>query len=153
MFEQFNITVTIDDDGLKLKGDERLRQILIRLLRVPSELAVNQPSSLSAFRQEGGLGISERELIAQKKPSGHHQIVAVLAFSLRESGVAEFTADDMRRAYTRAHQRPPKVMAQALRDAKNKYELLEPGSQKNAFRLSPHGERTVVFDLPAVSRE
>lgn len=149
MIEQFNITVTVEDDGLKLTGDDRLREILIRLLQAPSEQVADQPSTLSAFRQQGPLGISERDLIAQKKPRGHHQIVAVLALALRESGAEEFTADEMRRAYTRAHQRQPKVMAQALRDAKNKHELLETGSKKNTFRLSSHGERTVVFDLPA----
>jgi hypothetical protein len=74
--------------------------------------------------------------------------VAVLAFSLIERGISEFTPEDIRKAYIRANVRPPKVVAQALRDAKNKYDFVEAGIAKGTFRLSAHGERVVRFDLP-----
>jgi hypothetical protein len=90
---------------------------------------------------------SERELIAAKQPRGHHEIVAVLAFSLTESGQDEFGEEEIKRAYIRAGVRPPKVVAQALRDAKNAHDFLE-SAGRGRYRLSPHGDRTVRFDLP-----
>jgi hypothetical protein len=90
---------------------------------------------------------SERDLIVAKQPRGHHEIVAVLAFSLTESGQEEFGEDEIRRAYVRAGVRPPKVVAQALRDAKNAHDFLE-SAGRGRYRLSSHGDRTVRFDLP-----
>lgn len=101
--------------------------------------------------QAGGaelLSSSERELIATKSPRGHHEIIAVLAFCLAEAGIAEFGEEDVKRAYIRAGVRPPKVLGQALRDAKNKFDYIEVGSKRGTYRLSAHGERTVRFDLP-----
>jgi hypothetical protein len=92
--------------------------------------------------------LSERALVAQKRPHGHVETVAVLAFALTESGVPEFTEDDMKRAYIRAGVRPPKVVGQALRDAKNVADYLERGAKRGSYRLSNHGDRTVRFDLP-----
>jgi hypothetical protein len=48
----------------------------------------------------------------------------------------------------RANVRPPKVISQALRDAKNSFDYLEPASKRGHFKLSHHGDRTVRFDLP-----
>ncbi len=90
----------------------------------------------------------ERELIAEKQPKGHHEIVAVLAFGLTEAGTREFTGEDIRRAYIRAGVRPPKVVAQSLRDAKNKYDYLELAGRRGKYRLTNHGDRVVRFDLP-----
>ena len=92
--------------------------------------------------------ISERELIQDKQPKGHLETVVVLAFALSQAGIAEFTEDEIRRAYLRAGVRPPKVVGQALRDAKNRLDYIELGSRKGTYRLSPHGDRTVRFDLP-----
>jgi len=91
---------------------------------------------------------SLRQLCESKKPSGHAEIVAVLAFGLGEAGSEEFTAADVRRAYIQAGIRPPKVVAQALRDAKNKQDYIDTGKKRGTYRLSPHGDRTVRFDLP-----
>jgi len=90
----------------------------------------------------------ERELAEAKRPSGHLETVAVLAFALAQSGIEEFTEAEMRRAYLRAGIRPPKVVAQALRDAKNRMDYIEPGHKRGTYRLSQHGDRTVRFDLP-----
>ncbi len=76
-------------------------------------------------------------------------MVAVLAFGLAESGSVEFSESDMRRAYIQAGARPPKVVAQALRDAKNKQDYLESGKKRGTYKLSSHGDRTVRFDLPS----
>ena len=91
---------------------------------------------------------SERDLIREKRPANHIETVAVLAFGLTLNGKDEFTDEDIRKAYIRAGVRPPKVVAQALRDAKNRADFLEPGSKKGTYKLSPHGDRTVRFDLP-----
>jgi hypothetical protein len=92
--------------------------------------------------------MSERELVRAKKPASHPETVAVLAFALAESGLKEFTADDIKRAYLRADVRPPKVAAQAIRDAKNNFDYVEPAGATGMYRLTSHGERTVRFDLP-----
>lgn len=76
------------------------------------------------------------------------ETVAVLAFGLTVNGKEEFTDEDIRKAYIRAGVRPPKVVSQAIRDAKNRGDFIEPGSKRGTFRLSPHGDRTVRFDLP-----
>ena len=86
-------------------------------------------------------------MITAKKPKGHHEIVAVLAFCLTEAGQADFGEDEIRRAYIRADVRPPKVISQALRDAKNAHDFLE-SAGRGRYRLSAHGDRTVRFDLP-----
>jgi hypothetical protein len=76
------------------------------------------------------------------------ETVAVLGFALTQAGIQEFTAEDIRRAYLRAGIRPPKVVAQALRDAKNRMDYIEFGGRRGLYSLSAHGDRTVRFDLP-----
>jgi hypothetical protein len=72
----------------------------------------------------------------------------VLGFCLAENEHGEFTEADIKKGYIRAGVRPPKVISQALRDARNKFDLIEAGTKKGTYRLSAHGERTVRFDLP-----
>jgi hypothetical protein len=95
--------------------------------------------------------VSERDFIQAKRPRGHSELIAVFAFFLTEGGQREFTDDDIRRAYIRAGIRPPKVVAQAIRDAKNRYEYVEPERGRGKYRLTAHGDRTMRFDLPAPS--
>jgi hypothetical protein len=91
---------------------------------------------------------TEKQLVAEKRPRGHHEIVTVLAFALTESGTKEFTDEDIRRAYLRAGVRPPKYVSQALRDAKNKFDYITTGSKRGTYRLSNHGDSLIRFDLP-----
>jgi hypothetical protein len=42
------------------------------------------------------------DLVAAKRPHGHHEIVAVLAFALTEAGTREFTEDDFCLTYIRS---------------------------------------------------
>jgi hypothetical protein len=86
--------------------------------------------------------------VLAKKPDGHSETIAVLAFALAESGNAEFSEEDMRKAYIRAGVRPPKVVGQAIRDAKRLNDFVDYGSQRGRYKLSNHGDRTVRFDLP-----
>jgi hypothetical protein len=95
----------------------------------------------------GNSGVRERDLIETKKPKNHPETVAVLAFALAENGTDEFTDEDIHRAYIRGGVRPPKVISQAIRDAKNNYDFIEV-TQRGHYRLSTHGDRTVRFDLP-----
>jgi hypothetical protein len=147
MTKQFQVAVTLDGHRLIIDFPEALAAAFEGISK---STGIRKMAPVAArSKADAGASVSEREFIAQKEPHGHGEIVAVLAFCLRESGISEFTAEDMRRAYIRAGVRPPKVVAQALRDAKNKYDLIESGSKRSSFRLSPHGERTVLFDLPA----
>lgn len=91
---------------------------------------------------------NEQQLIAEKQPRGHSETIAVLAFALAEAGTTEFTEEDMKRAYIRARVRPPKVVGQAIRDAKGGFDYIEYGKTRGTYRLSNHGERVVRFDMP-----
>jgi hypothetical protein len=123
---------------------------------VDAQVAKYAAQRVSNTQEKLGTGtqdapVSEQQLVDRKQPSGHIETVAVLAFALTQAGTDEFTEDDIRRAYIRAGVRPPKVVAQALRDAKNRADFIELGSTKGTYRLSPHGDRTVRFDLPRKS--
>jgi hypothetical protein len=143
--EKIEVKVTIEDKQWTIEGPaDFVRAEAQRLTNMfASSVAVG-----TSAQTEGGIAASERELIALKKPSNHAETVAVLAYVLTKTGQPEFTAPDLRRAYARAGVRPPKVMDQSLRDAKNINDYLERGSVRGTFRLSPHGARTVEFDLP-----
>lgn len=91
---------------------------------------------------------NEREFVALKAPKGHSETATVLGFWLVTQGAREFSEDDVRRAYVRAGVRPPKVVSQALRDAKRLLDSIEQGSKRGMYRLTPHGDRIVRFDLP-----
>ena len=103
------------------------------------------------IKQNDYSGSSAADMIREKRPKGHHETVAVLAFHLFEQGIEEFTEDEIRRAYIQARVRPPKVVGQALRDAKNKYDYILLGKKRGSYKLSHHGDRTVRFDLPRAS--
>jgi hypothetical protein len=92
--------------------------------------------------------INEAAFLAEKMPSDHMEKIAVLAVKMKQSGKAEFTGDDMRRAYLRAGIKPPKVMGQALVDAKRHRDFIEPTTVKGVYRLTDHGADYVTFDLP-----
>jgi hypothetical protein len=112
--------------------------------RLTGALISNEPRRM----ENGPQGSEEKQLVAEKRPRGHHEIVTVLAFSLTESGIKEFSEEDVRRAYIRAGIRPPKHVAQALRDAKSKFDYIEAGTKRGLYRLSNNGDRAVRFDLP-----
>jgi hypothetical protein len=146
MEKTITVTVTIDDRRITLEGPEEFVRAEVRRFASTGD---EEAKDASVKASERAL-INERDLIAQKRPRNHTETVATLAFCLAENGQAEFTEADMKRAYLRAAVRPPKVISQALRDARNKFDLIEAGTKKGTYRLSPHGDRTVRFDLPAV---
>jgi hypothetical protein len=86
--------------------------------------------------------------VAEKMPSDHSEKIVVLAVRLKETGKSEFNGDDMRRAYLRAGIKPPKVMSQALVDAKRHKDFIEPTSLRGTYKLTNHGEDFVRFELP-----
>jgi len=147
MTRRTKVTLTIGDRTITLEGPEDfVRAEVERLVGAPV-VSSGDPKERVVSSTTGTV-MSERELLDQKLPAGHSETVAVLAFALREAGVGEFTEEEMRRAYLRSRVRPPKVVGQAIRDAKNKFEYIEAGGSKGTYRLSAHGERTVLFDLP-----
>lgn len=91
---------------------------------------------------------NEAQFVEQKKPRGHHEKVAVLAFWLTQAGQSEFTKDDVRKAYIRAGIRQPKAVQQAIRDAKNKFGYVDAGKARGKYSLTSHGADFVRFDLP-----
>jgi len=136
-------TVAFGEGTITFEGSESFVQDQVAKLSSHREQAIGTETN-----SQGQTHVSERDLIRAKQPTGHPETVAVLAFALARDGVDEFDDELMRRAYARANVRPPKVMAQALRDAKNRFDFLESASKKGFFKLSPHGDRTVRFDLP-----
>jgi hypothetical protein len=145
----YRATIEIDDKKVTFEGPREF--VEAQVLKITGTLPSKQTIQMLADAGEKPLPpeqLSERALVQTKQPKGHPETVAVLAFALTQSGVEEFTEGEMRRAYIRAGVRPPKVVAQALRDAKNRFDYIQPGKRKGSYRLSPHGDRTIRFDLP-----
>ncbi|WP_128912098.1 hypothetical protein [Granulicella sibirica] len=143
MENQCKATVIIGETTVTFEGpaDFVASQVAIYTSKTSKqELMIGGPSEYTTM--------SPKDLLKEKQPKGHHEIVAVLAFYLAQSGLEEFTEDDMRRAYLQAEARPPKVVSQSIRDARSKYDYIEPSKRRGAYRLSPHGDRTVRYDLP-----
>jgi hypothetical protein len=151
MQKTVTVTVTVDERRITLEGPEDFVRAEVRRFASLSEDDL-KPDGHNAkagpANDAGGVALIERDLIAQKRPRNQTETVAVLGFCLAENGHREFTEADIKRAYVRAGVRPPKAIAQALRDARNKFDLIEGGTKKGTYRLSAHGDRTVRFDLP-----
>jgi hypothetical protein len=115
-----------------------------------SETSKHTIENVSVMNRNGEArpSIAERDLVIAKKPSNHLETVAVIAFALKQTGMEEFSEEDIRKAYLKAGVRPPRVVAQALRDAKNRGGYIESGSRRGRYRLSAFGDTVVRFDLP-----
>jgi hypothetical protein len=152
--ETIKATVEINDKRVTLEGPRSFVEGEVR--RLTSAVATVATPSTSSTRQlapESLEGISERDFLSMKGPQGHIEIATVLAFYLAENGQPEFGEEDIRRAYIRAGARPPKVVGQALRDAKSKKDYIQRGSKPGTYRLTHHGDRFVRFDLPVSGTE
>ncbi len=141
-------TIVIGDKTVTFEGPADFVQSQVEkyATHMPSELQVKNTKGDTVEQERAPM--SERQLVAQKKPKNHTEIVAVLAFSLAENGKETFTEEDIKKAYIRADVRPPKVISQAIRDAKNVCDFVEPGPERGTWRLTTHGDRTVRYDLP-----
>src|SRR5437763_52068 len=126
MEKTISVTVTVDDREITLEGPEDFVRAEVRRFAAPR----GQVSNPAPTTDEKTAGLSERELITKKRPRNQTETVAVLGFCLIENGQSEFTEADIKRAYVRAGVRPPKVIAQAIRDARNKFDLIEAGKKK-----------------------
>lgn len=140
MERTLSVTVIVDDRKITLEGPEEFVRSEVRRFTASVDHHGAEPSGLKT--------LTERELIAEKRPRNHSEMVAVLGFCLSENGLSEFSEADIKRAYLRSGARPPKVISQALRDAKNRFDLIESGKKRGTYRLSAHGARTVRFSLP-----
>ena len=145
MEKTLTVTVTVDNRRITLEGPEDFVRGEVRRFTSPGDISATDTPANNASRT----ALTERDLVAQKRPRNQTETVAVLGFCLAENGLEEFTEADVKRAYIRAGVRPPKIISQALRDARNKFDLIEAGTKKGTYRLSAHGDRTVRFDLPA----
>jgi hypothetical protein len=151
MSELVKATITVEDKIVTFEGPQEFVDLQVsKYMRAPS--ASNQVEDIARADDSAELrtngGVSEAQLVLTKKPKGHSETIAVLAFALAQSGVAEFTDEDVRKAYIRARVRPPKVVGQAIRDAKKLFDYIDVGSKRGTYKLSNHGDRTVRFDLP-----
>jgi hypothetical protein len=145
----YKATIEIGDKKVTVEGPrEFVEEQLARLTDLTSSKHTVPLLADSGLTNTAEDALSERQLIEAKRPKGHLEMVAVLAFALAQAGVTEFTEEDMRRAYIRSGTRPPKVVSQALRDAKNRLDYIESGAKRGRYRLTHHGDRTVRFDLP-----
>lgn len=142
MEKTVTVTMTVGDRRITLEGPEDF-------VRAEVQRFASSQDAKGAPANDAARALNERDLITEKRPRNQTETVAVLGFCLAENGHSEFTEADIKRAYLRAGVRPPKVISQALRDARNKFDLIEAGSKKGTYRLSAHGDRTVRFDLPA----
>jgi hypothetical protein len=151
MSSQAKATITVDDKVVTIEGPTEFVDLqLAKYMDKKSTSDIDSHRIADAALQDVGASpaLTEKQLVAAKKPKGHAEKVAVLAFALTEAGRPEFTEEDMRKAYIRASERPPKVVGQAIRDAKNLFDYIETGEGRGTYRLSNHGDRTVRFDLP-----
>ena len=153
MTKRVEVTVTIGDRKITFEGPEDfVRSEVQRLTAKGNATGMPQGMGTATPSQEvAALDSSvaiERDFVAQKRPHGHNETVAVLGYVLTKNGQPEFTAEDIRRAYIRAGIRPPKVVSQALRDAKNINDYVQRGSKAGTYKLTTFGERTILFDLP-----
>ena len=128
---------TIEKDGCKATFEgtrEFVEEQVARWSKSLSSKQLDTSTNYSNTVPNDSRQHSERELVQSKLPSGHLETVAVIAFALTASGLEEFSEEDVRRAYLRAGVRPPKVVGQALRDAKNKMDYIEAGSRRGLYR-------------------
>jgi len=96
---------------------------------------------------------SLRDFFMEKQPSNAMEAVAVFGFYFEHfEKKVEFGEKDISNAYFEARERKPKVIGQAIRDAKNVKGYLVEGSKKGQFRLSNEGENLVLHDLPRKSK-
>jgi hypothetical protein len=143
--KRISVTVSVDDRKVTIEGPEDFVRAEVQRITTPlalSRVPVSNGDGGSARAQ------SEKDLVAAKRPQNHSETVAVLGFFLTEGGLTEFTEADIKKAYLRAGVRPPKVISQALRDARNLFDFIEAGSKRGSYKLSHHGDRTVRFDMP-----
>jgi hypothetical protein len=159
MEKVIEVEIAFDEKRVKLTGPESfVRGELGRLTAIARGEAarpIDSRGQIGGGVDDRGLAgaADERQFVALKKPEGHQETAAVLAFWLMAHGVAEFTQQDIRRSYIRAEVRPPKVVSQALRDAKRDRDFIEAGSQRGSYKLTAHGDRFVRFDLPRQTAE
>jgi hypothetical protein len=144
----FKAEIELKDRKIKFEGPKAFIDEMMAKYGTADKLQDKPATAKSEGKRGKGGEFNERELVSAKRPRGHHETIAVLAFALKEAGTAEFTEHDIRSAYIRADVRPPKVVAQAIRDAKNNFEYVEPTGTRGVYRLTDHGDAVVRFDLP-----
>lgn len=149
--ERISATVEVNDKRVTLEGPRSFVENEVRRLTSLVAAAPASPQQ-KANGTESSEDLSEREFVALKSPQGHLETVTVLGFYLTEHGQEEFSEEDIRRGYIRAAVRPPKVVSQSLRDAKNKKDFIQAGSARGTYRLTHHGDRFVRFDLPLIAK-
>jgi hypothetical protein len=145
--EMCKATIVVGDSTMTFEGSASFVEAQVERFSA-GRTTVGLSSDSSGRTENVPQGSTEKQLVFEKRPRGHHEIVTVLAFALTEAGIKQFSEEDIRRAYIRAGIRPPKHVAQALRDAKSKFDYIETGGKRGLYMLSNNGDRIVRFDLP-----
>src|SRR2546430_1936831 len=110
-------TITIDDKVVTFEGPQEFVDAQVAKYiggGVSSNNQANKSSDAQSLDLRTKSVLTEKQLVLAKKPDGHSETIAVLAFALAEAGLSEFSEEDMRKAYIRAGVRPPKVVGQAI---------------------------------------
>lgn len=147
MKEIIKVSVQLDERKVTIEGPRDFVEAEVRRISDTLTGASGGAKASADPTRDVDVDESEKDFLAAKKPKGHLETVAVLAFFLAQHGQEEFTEEDIRKAYIRAAVRPPKVVAQSIRDAKRYREFIQTGSAKGKYRLTHHGDRFVRFDL------
>lgn len=110
------------------------------------EIAGKEKPSLDSTKVETS---NIRDFYLNKRPSSLTETVAVFGFFLEHNrNFKDFGKKEISEAFFEARVRKPKVIGQALRDAKNKKSYLVDGVTKGKYRISNEGENLVLHDLP-----
>jgi hypothetical protein len=122
--ESYKATIRIGDKSITFEGPkEFVEEQVAKYTALPS--SKQQAIVPSHGGPAASQVTSEQAFIETKRPRSHPETIAVLAFYLAENGHEEFTEDHILQAYRRAVIRPPRVAAQAIRDAKSRYGYVE----------------------------
>lgn len=135
-------TVQLKEGQIVFEGSEEFVEKQVKMFALPLSGVQGATSG-----SECQLSTSEKDLVKEKNPKGHSEVIAVLAYHLRSNGKEDFDEEELKKAYIRAGIKFPKAIGQAIRDAGKRFDYVEV-SARGRYRLSDHGERTVMFDLP-----
>lgn len=90
-----------------------------------------------------------KSFFVSKKPSGHLEQYAVIAYFLKEKmNIDQISIDEMYTCYRILGIKPPKVAIQVFRDAKSKKMWFANGEKTGQYRISVNGITAVEHDIP-----
>src|SRR5271157_272621 len=99
MTTEARATITFDDKVVTFEGPQGFVDAQVAKyigLGISSDSHTNRAGNAQSLELTTKTVLTEKQLVLAKKPDGHSEIIAVLAFALAESGVHEFSEEDIR---------------------------------------------------------